>query len=116
MWEMKARRWKEDFHTYEPERSWNGDGNYEDAEAQLQKYTRLSNGEFVRGFDYSSYNADLWGTLSMNIISLGDGKLAYDFYYDDHGTNKPIETAGARNYILKWFPFMSDTDVLDYAN
>lgn len=92
MWEVKARR----------DAPFGGtDGYYEDAEAQLDKYSSL-NDNLKRGVTLSPIEGIvIVENLRMNIEFIENGKILYDFYLVDGDGEffKTLTTSQAEDYV-----------------
>lgn len=92
MWEVKPRRDAPFGST---------DGYYEDAEAQLDKYSSL-NDKLKRGGTYDPIEGiDIVENLRMNIEFIENGKILYDFYLVDEDGQfyKTLTTSQAEDYV-----------------
>lgn len=92
MWEVKARRDTPFGST---------DGYYEDAEAQLDKYSSL-NDKLKRGGTYKPIEGiDIVENLRMNVEFIEKGKILYDFYLVNDGGDfyKTLTTSQAEDYV-----------------
>jgi hypothetical protein len=115
MWEVKAKRFTKPWWF---KGKFEGDGYYEDAEAQLNKYAEVT--DFKRGgsistidgimlidYDNTPYNPEYpWlhaNDMYMRIESLDNGKIAYSFYIINDGEEIAVGTWEARFFAEEYY-------------
>ncbi|MDQ1236807.1 hypothetical protein QE450_004305 [Paenibacillus sp. SORGH_AS306] len=105
MWEVKPGEWS--FLD-----GFGGEGMYENAEKQLAKYEETAKAEgtpLKRGFLMeNAIQTHIYGDLNMQVRSIDQGKIIYEFYYNIDGKIYWTTTGGARDYISDNFTFASD--------
>lgn len=105
MWEVKPGQWS--FLN-----GFGGEGMYENAEKQLAKYEQTAKAEgtpLKRGFLMEdAIQTHIYGDLNMQVRSIDQGKIIYEFYYKIDGEIVWTTTGGARDYIADNFTFASD--------